>query len=109
MSEATKAARVYKETQPTLDMVKETVAANEAAKKTLGAYMMEHELTIFRGVSLRIVNADAWDNLALLAYLGDKAKDYRKATKRKYFDIVKRARKKPAAQAPTAGDVDCAS
>lgn len=87
---AEKAVVTYKETQPALDAIKTTMARNSAAKKTLGAYMIEQNLPSFRGVTLKLVPSLRWDNDKLLAYLGDKAQDFRKSVNSKYFDIIKR-------------------
>jgi hypothetical protein len=52
--------------------------------------MLEKKLASFRGVRLKCVPFEAWDNDKLLTYLGDKAKDFRRNNQRKYFDLVKR-------------------
>jgi hypothetical protein len=90
-ADAIKAASIYKTTQIDLDAIKDTIAANSGAKKILGAYMMEQSLNVFRGVTLRVVAFDAWDNAKLRAYLGDKIADFRQQQDRKYFGLSKRA------------------
>ena len=98
---AEKAALTYRETQPAIDALKTTLARNAAAKKTLGAYMVEKKLRTFRGVGLKCVPFDGWDNDKLRSYLGEKARDFRKTLDRKYFYLVKRpaARKSKAQRA----------
>jgi hypothetical protein len=92
-ADAIKAARVYRETQPAIDELKETMAANTAAKKILGAFMVETKRDSYRGVNLRIVSFDGWDGDKLAAFLGDKAKDFRRPLDRKYFSLRKRGSK----------------
>jgi len=87
---AEKAALAYRETQPAIDALKDTMARNTAAKKTLGSYMTEKNLPSFRGVTLRIVSFEGWDSDKLRDYLGDKAKNFRRPMDRKYFDLAKR-------------------
>jgi hypothetical protein len=89
-ADAIKAARVYRETQPAIDALKDTMNANTAAKKILGEFMLEQKRDVFRGVTLRVVRFDGWDGDKLAAFLGDKAKNYRKPLDRKYFGLAKR-------------------
>jgi hypothetical protein len=96
--EAIKAARTFRETQPAINALKDTVAANKAARETLGEYMAPRHLTLFRGVELKVVPFSGWDMDALKRYLGSKASRFRKPVDRKYFDLAKRARR---AKAPT--------
>jgi hypothetical protein len=94
-AEAIKAARIYKQTQFELDAIANTKAANEGAKRILGAYMTEKKVNSFRGVTLRIVQFDAWDNTKLRAYLGDKVSEFRLKQDRKYFGLRTRASSTP--------------
>lgn len=87
---AEKAALTYRETQPAIDALKTTMYRNTAAKKTLGAYMIEKDLPSFRGVTLTLTPSEVFDNDKLLAYLGDKAKGFRKIVYRKCFGFTKR-------------------
>jgi hypothetical protein len=87
---AEKAALTYRETQPAVDALKDTFARNAAAKKILGAYMIEKDLPSFRGVSLKVVPSSDWDSDKLHIYLGDKAGQFRKAFGRKYFGLIPR-------------------
>jgi len=89
-ADAIKAARTYKVTQVDIDKIKDIIAANSAAKKVLGAYMVEQKLNVFRGVTLRVVPFQGWDNAKLRAYLGDKVADFRQPQDRKYFGLAKR-------------------
>lgn len=94
-ADAIKAARVYRETQPAIDALSDTLKANAGSKKILSAYMHEHEptLSIFRGVTLRVVTYKIWDGDKLSAFLGDEAKNYRKPSNRDYFGLAKRAKR----------------
>jgi hypothetical protein len=84
---AEKAALTFRETQPAIDAIKDTMARNAAAKKVLGAYMIEKQLTIFRGILLKVVPFEGWDNDKLREYLGTKVSKFRRMTDRKYFDL----------------------
>lgn len=84
------AAGVYKETQPAIDALKDTIAANEAAKKTLGAYMIEKNLDVFCGVTLAVATFEGWDTAKLREYLGDKVADFRTRGTRKHFGLARR-------------------
>ena len=95
-AEATKAAAVYRATQPAIDALKATVAENDAAKKTLGAYMVEKDLTVFKGVTFAVSPTSVWDWPALIAFVGDKAGELHKPGTRRYFGLVKRAAKAKA-------------
>jgi hypothetical protein len=91
-AEAADAARTYRETQPKLDALKDTIAANTAAKKILGPYMTAKKLDLFRGVELRISSVSGWDWDKLRVYLGDKAAEFKKPTDRQYFSLHQRAK-----------------
>lgn len=88
--DAVKAARVYRETQPLIDELKETMRANDAAKRILGPYMVEKGLEIFRGVTLKCVTIEVLDGDKLSVLLGDKLSEYRKKITRKTFGLAKR-------------------
>lgn len=90
-ADAIKAARTYKITQVDIDAIKDIMAANTAAKKILGEYMLEKKLPVFRGVTLKVIPFDGWDSTKLRAYLGDKAADFREPRGRRYFGLAKRA------------------
>lgn len=90
--EAIKAARTFRETQPLIDALKDTVSANTAAKKVLGDYMTVRDLDVFRGVTLRVVPFEAWDNAKLREFLADKVAEFRSKVGRKYFGLAKRAK-----------------
>jgi hypothetical protein len=91
-AEAIKAARTYRETQPQLDELKGVIAANKAAKKVLGEYMVAKDLSIFKGVELSLVPFEGWDNSKLREFLGDKVAEFRGKFDRKYFKLHKRAK-----------------
>ena len=95
LAEATAAAKVYKDTQPGLDSVKEIAKANEAAKKVLGAYMVPRGLKVFRGVTLKLVEFDGWDEEKLRAHLAGRLAEFRRKAPRKFFGLAPaRARKR---------------
>lgn len=93
-AEAVKAADVYKEHQPALDAVKDAASAVEKAKKVLGAYMIEQDINVFRGVTLALAPYEGWDYDKLRAFLGDKVSDFKTAGNKKHFGLVKRAKAK---------------
>ena len=96
-AEADEAARVIKRVQPQLDALKEESKANDAAKKTLGAYMVEKGLDVYRGVSMRVVEFDGWDNDRLRAFIvdqGAKVDEFRAKRPRHYFNVIGRRRQR---------------
>lgn len=95
-ADAVKAARIYRETQPAIDELKDTTKANDAAKRILGPFMEEKGLLVFRGVTLKCVTIEVLDGDKLSVYFGDKLSEYRKKVIRKYFGLATRA--KPAAR-----------
>lgn len=89
-ADAVEAARVYRETQPAIDALKETRKANDAAKKILGPYMDENQLDVFRGVTMQVVTRKVLDGDKLAVFLGDKLKDFRRSVAYKNFGLAKR-------------------
>jgi hypothetical protein len=87
------AVRTIKRTQPVLDAVKEDDKANKAAKKILGAHMVEHNLDAYRGISMREVEYDAWDDEKLRGHLGDQVAGFRVKRPRRYFTVIGRKRR----------------
>lgn len=92
-ADAGKAARIFKETQPAIDALKDTVAANKAARKILDAYMAPKNLTSFCGVGRTVTTSSVFDFPKLLVYLGDKAADFKRLQVRTSFKLLKRAKR----------------
>lgn len=92
-AEATAAARGYRETQPQIDAMKDVFKANTAQKKILGAYMLAHDLPVFKGVELKVIKKNGW-NWPKLAELGP---EFKAMYDEKHFSLAKRA--KPGRQA----------
>jgi len=95
-ADAARAARVYKDTQPQIDALKDVLDANKSAKDVLGDYMLEQKppLTEFSGVTLRVVSFKTWDGDKLTVYLGEKLLGkFRLTGQRKYFGFLKRRAK----------------
>lgn len=86
---AVEAAATYLSTQPDIDALKDTIAANEASKKILGEYMLTQTpaLKVFRGVTLSVSPFSGWDSDALRAHLGAAAAKFRKELVRKHFGV----------------------
>jgi len=90
---AVEAAIVYKDTQPKVDEVKATIAANKAAKDTLGAYMIEQGVDVFRDVLLTVDYFEGFDQTRMVAYLGEKANRFKVTRTRKHFGLRQHASK----------------
>lgn len=93
---ATEAARIYRQTQPAIDEIKDLVAANTAAKKVLGEYMLAMGLDLFRGVTLRVVPSTGWESDKLYLLLGKRVSEFRGSFTKKYFGLATRAKRAKA-------------
>lgn len=91
-TDAVEAARVFRDTQPEIDALKDTLAANKAAKEILGAYMLERKLDVFRGVTLTCVAFTGWNSDKLNLFLGEKVAQFRTTGQRKHFGLARRKR-----------------
>lgn len=87
------AVRTIKRLQPEFDARKEDEKLLDAAKKTLGAHMIEKGIDTYRGIALRVVEYGAWDDAKVREHLGDRAEEFRTKRPRRFFSIVGRARK----------------
>jgi hypothetical protein len=91
----TEAVKAFKSTQLELDAVKDARKLNDAAKDVLGAHMLAKGINAYRGISMRVVEYDAWDDAALRAHLDVEVKRFRIKRPRRYFDLI--VARKPAA------------
>lgn len=82
------AVEVIKRTQPKLDAVKHDKRANEDAKKVLGQYMVEKNLTTYRGIQMSESDYETWLTEDLMKELGDRVGKFRVKRARRYFRVL---------------------
>jgi hypothetical protein len=94
------AVKAFKSSQAELDAVKEARKLNDAARKVLGDHMLAKGINAYRGISMRVVEYDAWDDAALRAHLDIEVKRFRIKRPRRYFDLIVSRRKAATPAAP---------